>query len=106
MPVFEQFAAHFIDKYPCASNFFMFIGMTMLLVAAPVAIFVLLKTRYNKGRYVFQSKGRSQAQGQGEALYMLDTMSGDIYWVDGKAYASKLKRRYWAKEKGIPDEPL
>jgi hypothetical protein len=93
----EKFVEHFIEQYPCVSDVFTFVLVTMLFIVSPILIFVLLSERYNRGRYIFERK--AAGQDQRDQLYLLDTMKGRLYYVDGKAYFNRVHERDWKEER-------
>lgn len=100
--VLEKFAEHFIAQHPCLSDVVAITLIGMLFIASPILIFILLSEKYNKGRYIFEKK--NTGSDQREHLYMLDTMKGKLYWVEGKAHFSRLHERDWKEERGL-DQP-
>jgi hypothetical protein len=100
MTILEKFAEHFIAQNPFFSDCLTGTFVVMLFIVSPILIFVLLSDRYNKGRYIFERKHSGSGADQKESLYLLDTMKGRLFWVDGKAYFSRVHERDWKEEKG------
>ena len=94
------FAKHFVEQNPCLSDIFFGLMIIAIFLGGPVVIYQLFKERLNKGRYVFQIKQiLTTTQGEkADQLYMLDTMKGDLFFIDGKAYYHRVHPRDW-KEK-------
>jgi len=95
--ILAAFSEHFVANHPDLSDCLTGLVMLMLFVVSPILIFVLLSERYNKGRYLFEKKEIGQDQRQ--HLYLLDTMRGRLYWVDGKAFYSRVHQRDWKEER-------
>ncbi|MBS1984929.1 MAG: hypothetical protein JST16_12240 [Bdellovibrionales bacterium] len=111
MEVLVKFAEHFINEHPCLSDLFTFVMMIVAVVVTlgvPFIIWLLLHEKINKGRYVFEKKNLGTQQG--EQLFFLDTMKGDLFFVSGKAYYERVHMRDWkeerAKELGVKPEDV
>lgn len=100
MGVLDKFAENFIARYPEFSVWLMFVVVAVLFIAAPIALFLLFSEKYNKGRYIFEKKGHGGAGGANyEMLYMLDTMKGKLYSVDGNARYKRMHEQDWKKDR-------
>lgn len=91
MGALEKLAEHLIVSDPDLAKWIGIGLLVMLFVMLPILAFVLLTERYNKGRYVFEKKGFGGAGGSSvEQLYMLDTMKGVLFHVEGNHRYQKM----------------
>jgi hypothetical protein len=82
MGVLEQFAVHFISTWPNLSDLITGFIIVALFIISPFVVYLILKERYNKGRFIFEKKGHGGAgEANYELLYMLDTMKGTLYSI-------------------------
>jgi hypothetical protein len=82
--ILDAFAAVFISNHPFWADFLTVVTVVGLFLVAPIGLFVVLKTKYNQGRYVFQKRQlQASTEHSGEHLYLLDTIKGTLYFVEG-----------------------
>src|ERR1700722_4077519 len=97
MGVLEKLCDNLITQYPTFSAWEAIALIIGIFLLSPILMYVLLSERFNKGRWLFERK--SIGGGEREHLYLLDTMRGRLYWVDGKAYFSRVHPRDWKEER-------
>lgn len=85
MSVLNLFAAAFISKHPTWTDILTILAIFGCFFVAPIALFVTLKTKFNNGRYVFEKRKifQTNAVQDVEHLYMLDTVKGHLFFVEG-----------------------
>lgn len=85
MDFLTVFSKHFINSHPNLANISFGLIIISVFVGGPWVVYLLLRERISKGRYVFQSKRVNTTDNTNlEHLYLLDTVTGDLFFVEGK----------------------